>query len=52
MVDGDRSPVRMAGGPGFLTIGISGACSIGYRPEHDLKSGLAPVWPEFAEATQ
>jgi nucleoside-diphosphate-sugar epimerase len=28
------------------------ARSIGYVPEQDLKSGLATVWPEFAEATQ
>jgi UDP-glucose 4-epimerase len=35
-----------------VTVDISRARSIGYKPEHDLKSGLATVWPEFAEAAE
>jgi UDP-glucose 4-epimerase len=35
-----------------VIVDISRARSIGYEPEQDLKSGLATVWPEFAEATQ
>jgi UDP-glucose 4-epimerase len=33
-----------------VIVDISRARSIGFRPQHDLKSGLATVWPEFAEA--
>jgi UDP-glucose 4-epimerase len=35
-----------------VIVDISRARSIGYKPEYDLKSGLATVWPEFAEAAQ
>jgi UDP-glucose 4-epimerase len=35
-----------------VIVDISRARSIGYVPEQDLKSGLATVWPEFAEAVQ
>jgi UDP-glucose 4-epimerase len=35
-----------------VIVDISRARSIGYDPKQDLKSGLATVWPEFAEATQ
>jgi UDP-glucose 4-epimerase len=35
-----------------VIVDISRARSVGYEPEQDLKSGLATVWPEFAEATQ
>jgi UDP-glucose 4-epimerase len=35
-----------------VIVDISRARSIGYEPEQDLKSGLATVWPEFAEAMQ
>ncbi len=31
-----------------VTIDISAARALGYRPTHDLKSGLATVWPEFS----
>lgn len=34
-----------------VVVDISAARSIGYDPRHDLKSGLATVWPDFAEAT-
>jgi hypothetical protein len=37
MGDGHRSRVLVTGG---------------YVPEPDLRSGLATVWPEFAEAAQ
>jgi len=35
-----------------VIVDISAARAIGYAPQHDLKSGLATVWPEFAEAAQ
>lgn len=35
-----------------VIIDISVARELGYRPEHDLKAGLATVWPEFSETTQ
>lgn len=31
-----------------VIVDISAARALGYRPTHDLKSGLATVWPEFA----
>jgi UDP-glucose 4-epimerase len=31
-----------------VIVDISRARALGYRPAHDLKSGLASVWPEFA----
>ena len=33
-----------------VIIDISAAKALGYAPAHDLKSGLATVWPEFSEA--
>src|SRR5262249_59056457 len=30
-----------------VIVDISAARALGYRPTHDLKSGLATVWPEF-----
>lgn len=33
-----------------VVVDISAARAIGYAPQHDLKSGLATVWPEFSEA--
>ncbi len=33
-----------------VIVDISAARSLGYEPRHDLKSGLATVWPEFSEA--
>jgi UDP-glucose 4-epimerase len=33
-----------------VIVDISRARSIGFEPQHDLKSGLATVWPEFSEA--
>jgi len=33
-----------------VIVDISAARALGYRPAHDLKSGLATVWPEFSEA--
>ena len=32
-----------------VIVDISRARSIGFEPQHDLKSGLATVWPEFSE---
>ena len=31
-----------------VIVDISAARALGFRPTHDLKSGLATVWPEFA----
>jgi UDP-glucose 4-epimerase len=31
-----------------VIVDISAARAAGYQPTHDLKSGLATVWPEFA----
>ena len=31
-----------------VIVDISAARALGYRPTHDLKSGIATVWPEFA----
>jgi UDP-glucose 4-epimerase len=33
-----------------VIVDISAARALGYRPSHDLKSGIATVWPEFAPA--
>jgi UDP-glucose 4-epimerase len=33
-----------------VVLDISAATALGYRPRHDLTSGLATVWPEFAPA--
>jgi len=33
-----------------VIVDISTARALGYRPTHDLKSGIATVWPEFAPA--
>jgi UDP-glucose 4-epimerase len=31
-----------------VIVDISAARALGYQPTHDLKSGIATVWPEFA----
>jgi UDP-glucose 4-epimerase len=31
-----------------VIVDIAAARALGYQPAHDLKSGLATVWPEFA----
>jgi UDP-glucose 4-epimerase len=33
-----------------VIVDISAARALGYQPTHDLKSGIATVWPEFAPA--
>jgi UDP-glucose 4-epimerase len=33
-----------------VIVDITAARALGYRPAHDLKSGLATVWPEFSGA--
>jgi UDP-glucose 4-epimerase len=35
-----------------VIVDISAARALGYRPTHDLKSGLSTVWPEFSEAAK
>jgi UDP-glucose 4-epimerase len=31
-----------------VVLDIAKACSLGYEPRHDLVSGMATVWPDFA----
>lgn len=38
-----------SGHDGPPIVGIPAARALGYRPEYDLKAGIATVWPEFAE---
>jgi len=35
-----------------VIIDISAARALGYEPRHDLKAGIATVWPEFSEQTK
>lgn len=35
-----------------VVLDISAARALGYRPRHDLATGLATVWPEFAERAE
>jgi UDP-glucose 4-epimerase len=35
-----------------VIIDISAARSLGYAPGHDLKAGIATVWPEFSETAK
>lgn len=35
-----------------VIIDISAAKALGYKPAHDLKSGMTTVWPEFSEAAK
>jgi UDP-glucose 4-epimerase len=53
-VTGGPIPVEnIAPKPGEMPaviVDISAARAMGYRPTHDLKSGIATVWPEFAPA--
>ena len=53
-VTGAAIPVEnIAPKPGEMPaviVDISRARAMGYRPTHDLKSGIATVWPEFAPA--
>jgi UDP-glucose 4-epimerase len=55
-VTGAELPVRhtpaQAGEMPAVIVDISAAQALGYQPRHDLKSGLATVWPEFSEAAQ
>jgi len=55
-VTGAEIPVEnvpaKAGEMPAVIIDISAAMALGYRPGHDLKSGLATVWPEFSEAAK
>jgi UDP-glucose 4-epimerase len=50
-VTGAPLPVeRVPAGPGEMPavlVDISLARGLGYAPRHDLKSGLATVWPDF-----
>lgn len=53
-VTGAAIPVEhVAAKPGEMpavVLDISAARALGYEPRHDLATGLATVWPEFADA--
>jgi UDP-glucose 4-epimerase len=55
-VTGSAIPVQhvaaKAGEMPAVIVDISAARALGYRPTHDLKSGLSTVWPEFSEGAQ
>jgi len=55
-VTGADIPVEnIAAKPGEMPaviVDISAAKALGYSPAHDLKSGMATVWPEFSEAAK
>jgi UDP-glucose 4-epimerase len=55
-VTGAELPVEhippQAGEMPAVIVDISAARALGYDPVHDLKSGLATVWPDFSEAAQ
>src|SRR6516162_227690 len=46
-IPADHIPAKPGEMPAVI-VDISAARALGYRPTHDLKSGLATVWPEFA----
>lgn len=49
----DPEVVAAAAGPGTdVIIDIATACKLGYKPGHDLKAGIATVWPEFSETAK
>jgi UDP-glucose 4-epimerase len=35
-----------------VVVDISAAQALGYKPGHDLKAGIATVWPEFSETAK
>jgi nucleoside-diphosphate-sugar epimerase len=45
-----RAPLEA--GAEVTSADISVARGLGYQPEHDLKAGIATVWPEFSETYQ
>jgi UDP-glucose 4-epimerase len=47
----DYIPAKPGEMPAVI-VDISAARALGYRPSHDLKSGLSTVWPEFSEAAK
>jgi UDP-glucose 4-epimerase len=47
-----QSVPAKAGEMPAVIVDISAARALGYHPGHDLKSGLATVWPEFSENAQ
>ena len=46
-IPADHVPAKPGEMPAVI-VDISAARALGYQPTHDLKSGLATVWPEFA----
>ncbi|HEY6276345.1 MAG TPA: NAD-dependent epimerase/dehydratase family protein [Streptosporangiaceae bacterium] len=49
-IPADHVPAQPGEMPAVI-VDISAARALGYQPTHDLKSGLATVWPEFAPAS-
>jgi len=49
-IPADHVPAKPGEMPAVI-VDISAARALGYQPTHDLKSGLATVWPEFAPAS-
>ena len=47
----EHVPPKPAEMPAVI-VDSSAARTLGYKPAHDLKSGLVTVWPEFAEEAQ
>lgn len=47
----ENTPLKAREMPAVI-VDISAARALGYAPRHDLKSGLATVWPEFSEDAQ
>jgi UDP-glucose 4-epimerase len=47
----EHAPAKTGEMPAVI-VDISAARALGYKPVHDLKSGLATAWPDFAEAGQ
>jgi UDP-glucose 4-epimerase len=49
-IPADHVPPKPGEMPAVI-VDISAARALGYQPTHDLKSGLATVWPEFAPSS-
>ena len=50
-IPAEQVPAKPGEMPAVI-VDITAAKALGYRPAHDLKSGLATVWPEFSGAAQ
>jgi UDP-glucose 4-epimerase len=50
-IPAEHIPPRQGEMPAVI-VDISAARALGYHPTHDLKSGIATVWPEWAPCAQ